>query len=258
MADYTFLDLIPHWADKEAEVAHHLGHPLLNPAGHVTISHIIFSSLVVLLSVGIGFAVRGKFTNRETAIVPEGGISLRNMVELILGSLFTMMADMMGTKKAKQFFPLIATLAFWILLSNLMGLVPGFAPPTSNLNTNIAPAIVVFLVYNIAGIVEHGPVAYLKHFLGPVLFIAPLMLVIELIGHAFRPLSLGIRLTGNMTGDHMVLGAFGDLATSMTGFPILLPLPFLALGLMVCVIQTLVFCLLSTVYIALAVEHAEH
>lgn len=258
MAEYTFLDLIPHWAEKEAEIAHHLGHPLLNPNGHVVISHVVFSAVVVVLSIVIAWAVRGKFTDRETALIPEGGISLRNMVELGLGSLYSMMADMMGPKKAKTFFPLIATLGFWILLSNLMGLVPGFAPPTGNLNANIAPAIVVFLVYNIAGIMEHGPINYLKHFTGPVLFIAPLMFVIELIGHAFRPLSLGIRLTGNMTGDHMVLGAFGDLAESIVGVPLLLTLPFYALGLMVCVIQTLVFCLLSTVYISLAVEHADH
>lgn len=258
MSDYTFLDLIPHWAEKEAEIAHSLGHPLLNPNGHVTISHVIFSTIVVLLSIGIAGMVRGKFTNRDTALIPEGGFTLRNMVELILGSLYQMMADMMGAKKAKTFFPLIASLAFWILLSNLMGLVPGFAPPTGNLNTNIAPAIVVFLTYNIAGMFEHGPVAYLKHFLGPVMFIAPLMLVIELIGHAFRPLSLGIRLTGNMTGDHMVLGSFGDLATGIFGYPLFLTLPFYALGMMVCVIQTLVFCLLSTVYISLAVEHADH
>lgn len=258
MSDYTYLDLIPHWAEKEAELAHHLGHPLLNPAGHITLSHVVFSSLAFVIILAVAFAVRGKFTNRETAVVPEGGVTLRNMVELMLGSIYTMMADMMGAKKAKQFFPLIATLGFWILFSNLMGLVPGFAPPTGNLNTNIAPAIVVFLVYNIAGVVEHGPIAYLKHFLGPVMFIAPLMLVIEIIGHVFRPLSLGIRLTGNMTGDHMVLGAFGDLATGIFGYPLFLTLPFYALGLMVCVIQTLVFCLLSSVYISLAVEHADH
>lgn len=258
MADYTFLNLIPNWPEKEAEIAHHLGHPLLNPAGHIGISHVIFSTLVVIIAIGIAAAVRGKLTNRDTALIPEGGFTMRNMVELILGPLYSMMVDMMGTKKAKTFFPLIATLAFWILISNLMGLVPGFAPPTGNLNTNVAPAIVIFLVYNISGMVEHGPLNYLKHFLGPVLGIAPLMLVIELIGHAFRPLSLGIRLTGNMTGDHMVLASFGNLAEGLFGYPLFLTLPFYALGTMVCVLQTLVFCLLSTVYIAMAVEHAEH
>jgi F-type H+-transporting ATPase subunit a len=260
MADYSFLDLVPHYSQTEAELVQSLGlgAPMLNKGGQVVLSHIVWSSLAFVIILGIAFVVRGKFTNKETAIVPEGKFSLRNFVEVFFGAILGMMTDMMGEKKAKEFFPLIATLGLWIFVSNFMGLVPGLAPPTSNLNTNLAPALMVFITYNIAGMREHGVFAYLKHFLGPVLFIAPLMLVIELIGHAFRPVSLGVRLTGNMTGDHMVLGAFGDLATSIMSVPALLPLPFLALGTMVCTIQTLVFCLLSSVYISLAVEHADH
>jgi len=260
MADYTFLDLVPNYAEMEAELVQQigLGGPLLNKSGVIGLSHIVWSGLAVVIILAAAFAVRGKFTNRETALVPEGKFSLRNFVEILFGGVLGMMTDMMGEKKAKEFFPLIASLAVWIFVSNFMGLVPGLAPPTSNLNTSLAPALMVFIVYNVAGIREHGIFNYLKHFWGPVFFIGPLMFVIEIIGHAFRPISLGVRLTGNMTGDHMVLGAFGDLAYSIFSVPALLPIPFLALGTLVCTIQTLVFCLLSSVYIALSVEHADH
>ncbi len=265
MAEYSFLDLIPGFSEKEAAGWHHLpgteielGTPLLNPAGHVTMGHVVLSAFVFVLVLLVATAVRGKFTDRETALVPDGKLTLRNFIETILGAVYTMMEDMMGEKAAKQYFPLIATLALWIFFSNILGLIPGFLPPTQNLNTSLAPALVVFIVYNLAGIKEQGIVDYIKHFMGPVLFIAPLMLVIELVGHAFRPISLGVRLTGNMTGDHMVLAEFANLAGDIFGgLPVALPIPFLALGLLVCTIQTLVFCLLSSVYIALAVEHSE-
>ncbi len=263
MADYSFLDLIPGLPEKEAAGWHNigpleLGHPLLNSAGHVTMGHVILSAFVFVLILLVALMVRGKFTDKETAVVPDGKFTLRNFVETIFGAVYQMMADMMGETQARRYFPLIATLSLWIFFSNTLGLIPGFLPPTQNLNTSLAPAIVVFVVYNIAGIREHGIVAYMKHFAGPVWFIAPLMFVIEIIGHAFRPISLGVRLTGNMTGDHMVLGAFGNLASDIFSVPILLPVPFLFLGLLVCTIQTLVFCLLSSVYISLAVEHADH
>ena len=263
MADYSFLDLVPGFAEKEAQGWHHvgpieMGHPLLNASGHVTMGHVVFSGLVFVLILLVALAVRGKFLDRETAVVPDGKFTLRNFVETVFGAVYQMMADMMGEVQARRYFPLIATLSLWIFFSNCMGLVPGFLPPTQNLNTSLAPAIVVFVVYNIAGVREHGVINYMKHFAGPVWFIAPLMLVIEIIGHAFRPISLGVRLTGNMTGDHMVLGAFGNLANEIAGIPLLLPIPFLFLGLLVCTIQTLVFCLLSSVYISLSVEHAEH
>lgn len=265
MADYTFLDLIPGFTEKEAEGWTHLpgtsielGQPLLDPMGSISMSHIVLSSFIFLLIVGLSLAVRGKFTDRETAVVPDGKLTLRNFFETVLGAVFTMMSDMMGEENAKRYFPLIAALALWILFSNFLGLVPGFFPATDNLNTSLAPALVVFVVYNLGGIREHGLIGHAKHFLGPVWYLAPLILLIELVGHAFRPISLGVRLTGNMTGDHMVLVAFGDLAYDIMGVPLGLPIPFFALGVLVCTIQTLVFCLLSSVYIALAVAHEEH
>ena len=165
------------------------------------------------------------------------------------------MADIMGKKAARYFLPLIGTCAFFILFSNALGLIPGFAPPTDNFNTTLACGIVIFVTTHVYGLKEQGW-HHIKHFFGPVWWLAPLMLVIELISHLARPLSLAIRLMANMTADHMVLSIFcGLLPVSLIFIPV--PLPMYVLGSIVVVVQTLVFCLLSTVYIAMAIEHAD-
>ena len=266
MADYTLLDLIPSFAHHEHATTHAdswnqvLGgfHPMLNPGGHIHMSHVVLSLLVLVICVVMALMARKKYQSKDEALIPEGKLSVRNFFETIFDGLYGMMENMMGAKHARQFFPLIAALAVYIFVSNLFGLIPGLAPPTQNLNTNLACSIVVFVFYNYVGIREHGLVNYLKHFLGPLMLIAPLMLVIELIGHSFRPVSLAVRLGGNMTGDHTVLGVFGTLAEMAVGVPILLPIPFLFLGLLVSIIQALVFCLLSSSYIAMAVAHDDH
>jgi len=256
MADYTFIDL---FAPDVAHGAYNdvFGNPLLKPGSDVGVTHIIMAVVAIAIIVVLALIARRKYANKETAMIPEGKLSVRNFFEVIFDAVLNMMTGMMGKENARRYFPLIAALSVFILIGNLMGLVPGLAPPTSNLNTSLACSVVVFVTYNIAGLRAHG-IGYLKHFLGPIWFIAPLMLVIELIGHAFRPISLGVRLGGNMTGDHMVVGMFGELATGLLGIPFLLPVPFLFLGLLVSVIQTLVFCLLTTIYISLAVSHDSH
>jgi F-type H+-transporting ATPase subunit a len=150
--------------------------------------------------------------------------------------------------KAKRFIPLIGTLFLFILLSNLIGLVPGFASPTTNLNTNAACAVIVFSATHYYGIKENGLV-YLKHFMGPIWWLAILMVPLELVGHLVRPVSLSLRLFGNMNGDHMVLQIFSDLV------PFGVPVVFIVLGMFVSFIQALVFTLLSILYISGAVEH---
>ncbi|QDG50825.1 F0F1 ATP synthase subunit A [Persicimonas caeni] len=260
MADYTFLDLVaPGIAERNHGEGFNeiFGNPLLNATGTVTINHVVMAGVVTVLIVILGLIARRKYASKEEAMIPDGKLTVRNFFEVIFDATLGLMTEMMGKENAKKFFPLIGALAVFILLSNLLGLIPGFLPPTQNLNTNLACSAVVFVVYNVAGLREHG-MGYLKHFLGPIWFIAPLMLVIELIGHAFRPISLAVRLTGNMTGDHMVLGVFGDLAAGLVQVPALLPVPFLFLGLLVSIIQTLVFCLLSSIYISLAVSHEGH
>jgi F-type H+-transporting ATPase subunit a len=133
-----------------------------------------------------------------------------------------------------------------------MGVIPGFLPPTDNINTTLACGLVVFVYFNYVGIRENGLINYLKHFAGPVVALAPLMLVVELIGICVRPISLALRLFGNITGDHMVFGIFSELV------PIGVPILFLALGIFVAFIQAFVFSLLSTIYVALALPHEEH
>lgn len=262
MADYTFANLFPSFAKQEAEGWHEIAgiplQPLLNPNGHVTMTHVVFGVVAFVLIVVIALIAKQKYRNRDDALIPEPRLSVRNFVEALFDAIYDMMEGLLGEKLTKRYFPLIAALGLYIFISNCMGLIPGLYPATSNLNTTVGPAIVVFVIYNFAGINEHGLINHIKHLMGPVLLLAPLILPIEIISHIARPLSLGVRLTGNMTGDHMVLGVFGGIAESLVGLPLLLPIPFLFLGLLVCTIQTLVFCLLSTVYLALATAHEEH
>jgi F-type H+-transporting ATPase subunit a len=127
-------------------------------------------------------------------------------------------------------------------------MIPGLLPPTDNLNTTFALGLFVFLYYNYVGLRENG-LAYLKHFAGPILWLAPLMLIVEIASHVFRPISLGLRLRGNIMGDHVVLGIFNDLV------PIGIPFIFYGIGLFVALVQAFVFCLMTMVYISLSASH---
>lgn len=217
--------------------------------------HVVMGLIVFVLSILMGLAARRAMSRTDEEVVVPRRFGAFAFFDLIVEALLAVMEPQMGTKKARFFLPLIASLATFILISNLLGSIPGLLPPTDNLNTTLALGLVVFVVTHIYGVREHG-IAYFKHFLGPIIkwYALPLMLlmlVIEIISHIVRPLSLGIRLMGNMFGDHAVLGIF--LAF---GIP-LIPMPIQILGLVVAIVQTVVFCLLSIVYIALAVEHAE-
>jgi F-type H+-transporting ATPase subunit a len=166
-------------------------------------------------------------------------------------SVYGLVEGAMGEKHAARFFPLIGALFMFILFNNLFALIPGFSAPTDSLKTNVGLALFVFLLTHVYGVKEHG-LAYFKHFLGPSPALIPLMLPIELISHVARPMSLAVRLMGNMMADHKVVMSFFALV------PLLVPLPFLLLGLLVCFIQALVFCTLTMVYIGMAIEHEEH
>jgi F-type H+-transporting ATPase subunit a len=177
--------------------------------------------------------------------VPSGW---QNLMESVVGGIENLIEETMGPK-GKTYFPLIATLALFILVSNLIALVPGFYPPTANLNTNAAMALTVFAMTHIIGIKEHG-IAYLKHFMGPILVLAPLIFIIEIIGHLARPLSLSLRLFGNMYGHEIVLMIFFALV------PFLLPIPMMLMGVLIAFIQAFVFTLLAMIYIAGSLEEA--
>ena len=201
---------------------------------------------LVLLMIAVMRASKSLKRSAEPAI-PDGKLSFRNIFELIIEYVLGMMENIIGHNYHK-YLPLVGALFIYILFCNLLGLVPGFLPATDNINTNGGCALVVFLMYNYYGIKEHG-VKYLKQFTGPVWYLAPIMLLVEIMSHLFRPCSLSIRLFGNMFGDHTVIAIFSDLTK------LVIPVVFLCLGILVCVIQALVFSLLTAVYIGLAVSH---
>jgi F-type H+-transporting ATPase subunit a len=202
--------------------------------------HVLYAWLVVLVLIVLGF-----LAGRNVQMVPRG---LQNFMEIVVEAILGLMEQIMG-HKGKAYFPLIATLALFILMCNLFGLIPGFFPPTANLNTNAALALTIFSLTHIIGVKEHG-LGYLKHFVGPVWWLAPIVIPIEIIGHLARPVSLSLRLFGNMFGKEVVLGIFLLLV------PFLLPVPMMMLGLLIAFIQTFVFSLLAMIYIAGALEEA--
>ncbi|MEW6001884.1 MAG: F0F1 ATP synthase subunit A [Nitrospirota bacterium] len=184
-------------------------------------------------------------------LVPKG---VQNLIETIAEIILKLAEETIGHHYGKTFFPLIGTIFIYILLNNLMGLIPGFTAPTANLNTNAAIAIPVFLIYQFYGLKVHG-IKYMNHYLGPIrsLSALPLMIMmffIELIGHFVRPVTLSVRLFGNMTAKHVLLFVLGLMV------PAIIPVLILSLGLLVSLIQAYVFTLLSTAYIAGAVEEA--
>jgi F-type H+-transporting ATPase subunit a len=173
---------------------------------------------------------------------------LQNFIEFIVGGIEKTLLDTMG-KHGLPYYPLIATLFIFILISNLISLVPGFFPPTANLNTTLAMAVIVFTTTHVVGLKEHG-IKYFKHFLGPVWWLAWLILFVEIIGHLSRVLSLSLRLFGNIGGHEIVIIVFFALV------PFLAPLVMSVLGLLVCIIQSIVFMMLAMMYISGAVEEA--
>ena len=202
--------------------------------------HVTYTWFVMLVLILVAF-----LASRSISMVPSG---VQNLMETVVTGIEGLIEETMG-EEGRPFFPLIATFALFILVSNLIALIPGFYPPTANLNTNAALALIVFFMTHIIGFKKHG-MAYLKHFMGPIIWLAPLMFIIEIIGHLARPLSLTLRLFGNMYGHEIVLMIFLALV------PLFLPIPMMLMGVLVAFIQTFVFTLLAMIYIAGALEEA--
>ncbi len=224
--------------------------------GGAGVDHVVSALFVLILVSVMAFVAGSKLKDAKAALVPEQTLTIRTFFELFIGAVLGMMEPIMGKKASRYFLPLIGTCAVFIFFSNAMGLVPGFIPPTDSLKTTAALAIIIFVSTHVYGLRENG-MAHVKHLFGP--WLGPigiplniLMFIIEIIGHLARPLSLSLRLMANMFGDHMVVGIFTLLV------PFLVPVPFLLLGTIVVTVQTAVFCILSTVYIGLAIEHHDH
>lgn len=229
---------------------------------HETAAHgpqaLLHVALIFVILIALALFTYSQLRDPKKALIPSASLTIRNAVEIFVGTIYSMMSDIMGPKAARYFLPWIGTCAFFILGSNFFGLVPGFLPPTSSLNVTLACSVVIFTLTHWFGIREHGVVNYLKHFLGPIqawyaLPLMVLMLLVETVSHLVRPASLSIRLMANMFADHTVIGMFMDFPG-----PFIYPVPILLLGTLVVVVQTLVFCILSTVYISMAIEHQDH
>jgi F-type H+-transporting ATPase subunit a len=214
---------------------------------HVVMTVIIALTLIVATTIARTQLVRAMRAPRG-GLVPEPKLTYRNFFEIAAESLYKLVESVIGEHDAPTYFPVIGSLFVFIFVSNILGLIPGLLPPTDNLNTTLSLGLFVFIYYNYAGLRAHG-LPYLKHFLGPVLWLAPLMLIIELASHIFRPISLALRLRGNIMGDHVVLSIFNDLV------PYLLPVVFYGLGVFVAFVQAFVFCLMTMVYISLSTAH---
>jgi len=176
----------------------------------------------------------------------------QNLNEMIVLAVRDLIEDVVGHGAGKKYLPLLGTFTYFILLSNLMGFFFFLTPPTSSYQTTLALALTSFVYFNAQGIREHGLRGYLKHFMGPILFLAPLMFVIEMVSIFARIVSLSLRLAGNIVGEHIATGIFSGMA------PILIPWPMMLLGLIGALLQTFIFVILSTIYIAGAVAHEEH
>ncbi len=231
--------------------------------------HVLYTWFVMLILLGVTWAA-----TRNLSLVPRGA---QNFVEVILEQFIQMIDDVIGPE-GRQYLPLIATLGLFILTSNLIGLIPGFISPTGNLMTTAACALVVFFAYHYIGIKTQGLAHYLKHFMGPVPALAPLMIPIETISHLARPLSLTLRLFGNMFGGHVLLaiifflmGLDGLIGWALSGSAagvvvggvggvvmIVFTVGFLyPLKILVSFLQAFIFVMLTMLYIAGALEGAE-
>lgn len=216
-------------------VGHGIIEKLTSP--HMTYTWLVMAFLILVPKLTLG----------KLEMVPGKG---QNFWEMVIGGLEEFMAENMGKEGARMMFPMLSTFALYILVANMIGLMPGFMSPTSNLNITLGCTIVVFCTTHILGVKFHGA-GYIKHFLGPIPWLIPLMFPIEVISHLARLLSLSIRLFGNIMAKETLLGILFMLAGAYFA-----PLPILCLGVLVSVVQSLVFVLLSILYFSAAMEHA--
>lgn len=234
------------WCTVFASGAHPFS--IFYPFVHPTLLHVVMSSIVTALLALAARAVYQSYQKDKDALIPEKGITLRNIFELVVEQLLNFVSSLLG-ERAVQYFPLLGTIFIYVFVSNFLGIIPGFLAPTDNISTNLPIALFVFYVYNREGVKEHGLGNYAKHFMGPIWWLAFLMIPIEIVSHVVRPISLSLRLFGNIQGDHAVLLQFSSLT------PMLIPVIFLGLGLFVSFMQAFVFTFLSAIYINLAQSH---
>lgn len=225
--------------DPVNRVAHALGLPWVIP------DHVIMALLVLLISLIVFPLASRRFSKENPG-------DFQQFLEFIVGGLRGLLEDIVGHGAAQKYLYVIGGFTTFIFIGNIFGLFFFLQPPTANVNTTFALSISAFLYYNFRGIQTQGFGHYMKHFMGPLPLLAPLMFPIEIIGNLARILSLGMRLFGNIFGEHTATGIF------MGMFPFLLPWPMMGLGIFGAVLQTFVFIMLTMVYIGGAVAAEEH
>jgi F-type H+-transporting ATPase subunit a len=200
--------------------------------------HVLMTFVVIIITILLG--ILSKKMNKE---IPG---RFQSFLEILVQSIYNMTLSSLGNE-GKPYIPLVFAIGVYVFLSNILGLIPLFSSPTANLNSTVAPALVVFFTYNYIGIKKYG-LRYIKHFIGPVIWLAPFMIIIEFIGHLARPLSLSVRLFGNIFGEDLVIAILFMLV------PYLIPLPMFFLGIFTCFLQTYIFMMLTIIYISGVLE----
>jgi len=242
--------------EKPAAWLAHL--PLMNEQSAIVVVAVLFVAALLLL---MGFVVRGRLARADGGLLPDEGLSVRNVAELLVEMIAGQAEQNMGPHW-RRYFPLIGSIFFFVLVANIVGLIPGIEGATRNANVTWAWAAISFLAHQYVGIKEHGA-GYINHFLGPSLFdlhiggkhvhvraLFPLYAPIELLSHISRLFTLAVRLLANMFADHLVVTVWISLVA------IGVPAIFMGLGVMVAFLQAYVFALLSMIYIGMALEEA--
>ena len=254
---FSWFRLIP--AIDHDAILHRLGideHSLF--PGHEVASTTVYAHawLAVLAIVGLALAARMglEAVKKRQGIeryFTSDKLTPLSFAEVFVGGIRSMMGDLLDKKDVRLFFPLIGGLFLYIFFCNIQSIIPGFLPPTDQINTNVGMALASTATFLTVGLMR-DPVGFVKHLAGPTIFLAPLMFPIEIVSLCIRPVSLTIRLTANLFGDHQVF-------TLMSGiFPPLLPAALLVLAILVSVVQAFVFSLLTVIYISLSLPHHEH
>lgn len=223
---------------------------IYGPLEHLGIPGVVqAAALAAVLLLLTGWLIRRELAAAGGGVLPDEGISLRNVAEFAVEGLAGLARENMGPDW-RRWFPFVATIFFFILVSNLLGLLPGVGGATSDVNTTTAWAMISFLLYNYVGIRAHGA-RYVKQFMGPIPALSPVFLLLEPPLHLARIVTLSVRLLANMFADHTVIAVWIFL------MPFVVPAVFYGLGLIVSVLQAFVFTLLTMVYIGMALEE-EH
>lgn len=225
-------------------------------------TEVVTMAVVAAGLIALGFIALAGLKRASSPLVPAKSFGPRKLFELV-ATFMVWLGDAAMGKENRKYLPFAATLFIFLLVMNLLGLIPGFIMPTHIPQINLGLALLVFVLYNYWGIKEVGLLSYLKHMFGPfsgwLIPVGMFLFCVELISHCIRPLSLTLRLFGNMTGDHMVLGVFTEITRGLfeSGIPVPVPVVFYLLGSVVCFIQAFVFTLLTMIYIRLATAHEE-